>query len=353
MFEEAFPDSPSLAGFQGALTDWFEKEGKSYPWRETVDPYAILVSELMLQQTRIETVLGRGYYRRWLEQFPDWETLAEAEESDLLKAWEGLGYYNRARNLQRAARSIRDHFGGSLPEDFASILSLPGVGRYTAGAVLSFAFGRRAPIVDGNVTRVLARIFGMRDSVDTPAAIRFFWKAAEKMTPHEKVREYNSAIMELGQRLCVRSAPSCGICPVSGHCLALKTGIEREIPQKKNRTAGILREENVGIAVRKGKIFLCPEHGSRRCGLWRLPELDGSESEDLNELFHFDYAITKYKVKLRTFALIPALIRNLEDKGEGRWYALSLPDSLPPMGSPYVKAIRKYQNLHDELNLRF
>lgn len=351
VFAEAFPDSPSLAGFQAALISWFESGGKSYPWRETIDPYAILVSELMLQQTRIETVLGKGYYRRWLERFPDWEALAAAEESDLLKAWEGLGYYNRARNLQKTARAIRDDFGGRFPEDFESILGLPGVGRYTAGAVFSFAFGKRAPIVDGNVTRVLARIFGMRDAVDTPVAIRFFWAAAEKMTPHEKIRSYNSAIMELGQRICVRSSPSCGNCPVRGHCLALKTGIEQEIPQKKNRVAGIRKEEKVGIAVRHGRIYLCRESGSRRRGLWRLPELTGPESEDLSELFRFDYAITKYKVNLRTFALNPSRMKELEDAGEGRWYSLNAPDSLPPMGSPYAKAIRKYQNLHDELNL--
>ena len=148
-FEKVFPDETVLGRFQAALADWFDAEGEDYPWRRTRDPYAILVSELMLQQTQIATVLGRGYYTRWMKQFPDWETLAGANEEEILKAWEGLGYYNRARNLQKAAIQVRDEYAGECPREAKSLEELPGVGRYTAGAVASFAHGVRASIVDG------------------------------------------------------------------------------------------------------------------------------------------------------------------------------------------------------------
>ncbi|MDF1656980.1 MAG: A/G-specific adenine glycosylase [Verrucomicrobiales bacterium] len=351
IFERVFAGHSSINSFQASLINWFELEGESYPWRETTDPYPILVSELMLQQTQISTVLGKGYFRRWLEQFPTWEALAEAEELDLLKAWEGLGYYNRARNLQKTARVILNEYNGTFPREHDQILALPGVGPYTAGAVLSFAFNQRAPIVDGNVTRVLARLFGINEAVDSSAVIRFFWKSAEAMTPDSKVREYNSAIMELGQRVCIRSSPKCGECPVNGHCVALREGTVDTIPMKKKRAKTVLREEFVGIGVKNGRIFLTTEEGSRRLGLWRLPELTADQADDLAELFRFDYAITKYKVCLRCFVLSPALIGDLDAPGQGDWYSLQALDSLPPMGSPYLKVIRKYQNLHDELNL--
>ena len=150
------PDPTALAG---GFVDWFKKHGRDYPWRRTRDAYAILVSEVMLQQTQIPTVLDRGYYARWLEQFPNWKTLAKADESSVLKAWEGLGYYRRARNLHKLAQVIVTEHGGSFPEDHATILDLPGVGPYTAGAVASFAFGQAQPNVDGSVARVLSRIF--------------------------------------------------------------------------------------------------------------------------------------------------------------------------------------------------
>ncbi len=159
-FEKVFPEDSFVLRYQAALIQWFEKEGKTYPWRETEDPYPILVSELMLQQTQIATVLGKGYFQRWMIRFPTWHELAEAEEDDLLKTWEGLGYYNRARNLQKTARAVISGHAGEFPRDYDSILNLPGVGPYTAGAVMSFAFDQKAAIVDGNVIRVLSRMFG-------------------------------------------------------------------------------------------------------------------------------------------------------------------------------------------------
>lgn len=346
-FERVFAQESAISGFQAALVEWFERVGKAYPWRETEDPYPILVSELMLQQTQIATVLGKGYFHRWMERFPTWQVLAGAEEEELLKAWEGLGYYNRARNLQKAARSIISDFGGDFPRDYDSILGLPGVGPYTAGAVMSFAFDKKAAIVDGNVIRVLSRVFAFDEAVDTPASNRFFWESADKLTPSQKVRQYNSAIMELGQQVCTRSSPACGGCPVQSFCLAHERGVTAQLPMKKTRDKTILKEEHVGIAVENGKILLTREDGSRRRGLLRLPELVNQAWEDHVELFRFNYAITKYKVSLRVHQL-PAPVSASD---AGSWHPYSDLDELPPMGSPYLKAIRKYQNLHDELNL--
>ncbi|MEM6279450.1 MAG: A/G-specific adenine glycosylase, partial [Verrucomicrobiota bacterium] len=299
----------SAGAFQPALISWFEEEGKSYPWRETDDPYAILVSELMLQQTRIATVLEKRYFERWLERFPDCETLSEASEEDLLKAWEGLGYYNRARNLQKAARAVIEEHDGVFPRELEAILGLPGVGRYTAGAVLSFAFDQRAPIVDGNVTRVIARQFAWTGPVDDTAATRFFWGVAEEMTPESRVRAYNSAIMELGQQICTKSSPRCEECPVSESCEAEEKGLTGEIPVKKKRAKTVLKEEHVCLVIRDGQVFLTEESGSRRKGLWRLPELTKAEAADLSELFRFSYAITRYKVSLFVYSPTPLLLR--------------------------------------------
>ncbi|MDF1826257.1 MAG: A/G-specific adenine glycosylase [Verrucomicrobiales bacterium] len=351
VFGGVFTNEVEIAGFRKSLIEWFEREGVSYPWRETTDPYAILVSELMLQQTQIATVLGKGYYRRWMERFPDWQSLAGADEQELLKAWEGLGYYNRARNLQKAARSVVSDFGGRFPSSYESILGLPGVGPYTAGAVMSFAFDKKAAIVDGNVLRVLSRIFAYEEPVDTPASGRFFWSSADRLTPSRQVRLYNSAIMELGQRVCTRSSPFCGSCPVQSHCRAYAGGLTSRLPLKKRRVETVLKEEHVGIAMEKGRILLTKEEGSRRRGMTRLPELCGQSWGDHVELFRFDYAITKYKVSLRVHQLPLPETASIMASGKGEWYSFSDLEALPPMGAPYLKAIRKYQNLHDELNL--
>ena len=199
-FDSVFPQQGKIQSFQSALIKWFLENGADYPWRETKDPYAILVSELMLQQTRITTVLERGYFSRWMSLFPDWKSLATAEESEILKAWEGLGYYNRARNLQAAARVICSEHGGEMPDELNSIQALPGVGPYTAGAVCSFAFEKRAPIVDGNVIRVLARIFSFVEPIDTTPARKLFWEWAERLTPEKHVSALTQASWNWARR---------------------------------------------------------------------------------------------------------------------------------------------------------
>lgn len=331
-----------VRGFQNILIQWFKNEGKSYPWRETRDPYAILVSELMLQQTRIQTVLDRRYFENWMEKFPDPETLAEAGEEALLKAWEGLGYYNRARHLQKAAKKIVDEYDGRFPERLEEILELPGVGRYTAGAVFSFAFGKRAPIVDGNVVRVLSRLFSFSEPVDKPAGLKQLWDWAEEMTPEKEVREYNSAIMELGQSLCTRSNPKCGECPVGEWCRARKEEMQESLPVKVGKTPITRKREDVVLLLDGSKVFLVQERGKRRNGLWKLPGCVSSDDLALPVVAETRYSITRYRVELVVHRGDgEALCRILsEETVNGQWFEYgSSGRDLPPMGSPYRKVL--------------
>lgn len=349
-------DRAGIAIFQASLTSWFESCGRDYPWRRTCDPYAILVSEAMLQQTQIATVLGRGYYTRWLAAFPGWAELALASEEEVLKQWEGLGYYNRARNLRKAALIVTRDYGGDLPEDLDAILSLPGVGRYTAGAVMSFAFNKRAPIVDGNVSRVLSRVFACPVPVDSSEGLRLAWERADALTPDREPRVYNSAVMELGQRICSRATPDCPACPVASQCRGRQEGREKDFPVKKGGKTLTRHEERVILAIREGEVLLSPESGSRRKGLWRLPEVSEEASADLEEVLRFDYAITRYRVKLRVFLTAPGTAGvvlpgagEVGEGGEARWFALSRESGMPPLGSPYKKALRLFSEIREDL----
>ena len=268
------PESPvpleaaRVAALRAALVAWFVKEGRDYPWRRTRDPYAVLVSEVMLQQTQIATVLGRGYYERWMEQFPDVAALAAAPEGVLLKAWEGLGYYARARNLQKAAAAVVSEHGGRFPETAEGIAALPGVGRYTAGAVLSFAYGRPAAIVDGNIVRVFSRLFGWDGESDGPEGMRTMWAWAEELKDREHPREGNSALTELR-------------------------------PRRRARREVVAVTEHALFAVRDGRILLARESGTRRRGLWRLPLRSEEAVTDppLALLSRTNCAVTHYRIR--------------------------------------------------------
>lgn len=344
-------NAATVLAFQKALVEWFEREGRDYPWRRTSDPYAVLVSEAMLQQTRIATVLERKYFERWMEAFPDLETLASADEEEVLELWQGLGYYNRARNLQRTAVRLVNDLKGRFPNELDTLLALPGVGRYTAGAVLSFAFGIRAPVVDGNVIRVLSRWFGDGDPIDAPGIIDRYWERAEALTPTESVREFNSAIMELGQRICVRGEPRCAECPVAMNCTAREAGNASRLPRKEKRTETSEIVERAGILSEGNRVLLARESGGRRRGLWKLPELSVDETADWDEAFRLPYAITRFRVDLRVFAVPTSSTRAREwreacllgrDGQEGGGMAWHQLDSLPPLGAPYRKAIERW-----------
>jgi len=206
--------------FRNALVNWFGRQGKDYPWRRTRDGYAVLVSEVMLQQTQIATVLGKAYYTRFLATFPDVAALAAADDERLLKAWEGLGYYRRARMLRDTAQAVIARHAGTFPRELADLLDLPGIGPYTARALRAFAFDLPGAVVDGNVVRVLARLMDFSEAVDSAAGQRQMAAWAETLEDKRQPRVYNSALMELGQTLCRPGVPDCGTCPVARFCKA-------------------------------------------------------------------------------------------------------------------------------------
>jgi A/G-specific adenine glycosylase len=287
------------ASFRDALVVWFEKDAKDYPWRRTCDPYAVLVSEVMLQQTRISTVLDRRFFERFLERFPEVGDLAVAGDDELLKAWEGLGYYRRARMLRDTARAVVERHGGVFPESERELMALPGIGRYTVGALRAFAFGVPAVLVDGNVVRVLARVLDDRGDVHSTQGMKRMWEAAAELADHGRPRAYHAALMELGQTHCRRQSPGCLRCPVSDFCA---TRDPDEVPVKKDRAVPEeIDEHGIWVTDGKGSFLLHQERGSRRTGLWKLPLRDECEVDGKPEILSLRYAITRYRVRLRVY----------------------------------------------------
>jgi A/G-specific adenine glycosylase len=284
-------------GFRDALAEWFSKCGKDYPWRRTHEPYDVLISEVMLQQTQIATVLGRGFYVRFLEAFPEVTALAAADDARLLKAWEGLGYYRRARMLRETARAVIAQHGGKFPQELDGLLELPGVGRYTAGALRAFAFGLPAVVVDGNVARVLARLMDFREPVDDTAGLKKLWGWASELADDARPRIYHAALMELGQTHCRPGVPDCLACPVATFC---KTRAPESLPVKRLKTVITAVDEHaLWQRDAMGRLLLHRESAKRREGLWKLPTRDAAEISHLPVLAEQRYAITRYKVTLR------------------------------------------------------
>jgi A/G-specific adenine glycosylase len=288
-----------MEDFSEALRRWFRSAARDLPWRKTRDPYAILVSELMLQQTQVATVIG--YYRRWLNRFPDVSSLAAADEPIVLRMWEGLGYYARARNLHRAARVIVEKHAGKFPRTLEEIRALPGVGPYTAGAVASFAFGVRTPIVDANIARVVARLHNTREPIDTTAGHRLTWHHADVLLPAGRAaaRQHNAALMELGAILCKSGEPPCRLCPVKQWCKAIDP---INLPVKRARRATVSVEEHCGWIVDRGRVLLETSVGPRARGLWRLPQLKSAPRRV--PLHEAEYPFTYHRVRLRVYRAV-------------------------------------------------
>lgn len=263
------------AVFRSALLAHFDRHRRPLPWRADRNPYRVTVSEFMLQQTRVETV--GPYYARWLQRFPDWDALAAAPLDDVLLAWEGLGYYSRARNLHRTARAVRERYGGELPDDPVALRTLPGVGEYTAGAVASIAFGRPVPAVDGNVRRVLARLLDL--ARPTPAQLRS--EAARLLDP-DRPGDHNEAMMELGATICTPRAPRCEECPVAACCAALAMGTVAERPGRRPRRRPVPRVDYATLVAidPAGRILLAkrPDQGLL-AGMWEFPSGEVCDSE--------------------------------------------------------------------------
>ncbi len=261
-----------------ALIDWHACHGRhDLPWQRDRTPYRVWVSEIMLQQTQVATVIP--YFERFMQRFPDARALADASLDEVLRLWSGLGYYARARNLHRAALCIRDEHGGSFPEGFDDIASLPGIGRSTAGAILALSRGERFPILDGNVKRVLCRYFALKGDVSSRALNEQLWERAERCTPRSEVATYTQAIMDLGATVCTRRKPHCAGCPLEPRCIARQTGRQHEIPAPRAARSRGSKHTFMLVAERNdGSVLLMrrPQHGVWG-GLWCLPEFSASE----------------------------------------------------------------------------
>lgn len=252
------------------LLAWFDAGHRDMPWRRTRDPYHILVSEILLQRTRVAA--GMPYYERFVRRFPDVESLASASEQDVLRAWEGLGFYRRARNLHAAAKAIvRDH-GGVVPRDLETLASLPGIGPYTAGAVGSIAFGLRVPAVDGNVTRVLARVFRVEEDPTTAQGRKAVRTIAASLVPDERPGVFNQALMELGATICTPASPACELCPLVECCLARAAGVQETLPNMRRPRKPTTVRVAFALLESHGKILIVRRpNGGLLAGLWSLP----------------------------------------------------------------------------------
>lgn len=260
----------ACTAFRRALRAWYERHRRDLPWRRTRDPYCIWVSEILLQQTRVETALG--YYERFVAALPDVQALAAAPLDRVLKLWEGAGYYSRARNLHKAAQQVVAERGGRLPTSAAAWAALPGVGRYTAAAIASISADEAVAAVDGNIKRVLVRLFRVELPINAPAAQTEFWRLADQLLARQAPGSFNQAMMELGARICTPRLPACGACPVPGSCAAYQAGVVEHLPVRRVRPPAPQVHSVAAVLERGGRYLLVkrPENGLLG-GLWEFP----------------------------------------------------------------------------------
>ena len=272
-----------------ALVDWFEASHRALPWRESYDPYHVWVSEVMLQQTQVDTVLP--YYDRFLERFPGLEDLAAADLEEVLRLWSGLGYYSRARNFHEAARRVADDHDGTIPNDYDALLALPGIGRYMAGAIMSIAFNKPYPIVDGNVRRVLSRLNGWAE--EDPKSL---WNAATEMVRSVEPRIVNQALMELGATVCTFKAPKCVSCPLGPRCKAFAGGSPESLPAPRKRRKTV-HVRFLAVVDRNERGFLMRESG----GFWEFPTFDELPHGSFAKLGNCRHTITHHRIAVDVF----------------------------------------------------
>lgn len=266
---ESTPKQLPVAKLRTTLRTWYQESGRDLPWRQTRDPYAIWVSEIMLQQTQVKTVIP--YYQRWLAQFPTIASLAAAPQQDVLKVWQGLGYYARARNMHRAAQQVVADWGGTFPEQFDQVMTLPGIGRTTAGGILSAAFNQPTPILDGNVKRILVRLLAIQEP--PKKVLTDLWEASTALLDPEYPREFNQAFMDLGATLCIPKQPQCDRCPWMSDCQAYRHQLQTTLPMTEQKAP--VPHKQIGVAViwnDQGQILIDkrPQKGLLG-GLWEFP----------------------------------------------------------------------------------
>lgn len=348
-------DPSWVSAVRQQLIAWYEGSQRDFPWRRGNDPYHILVSEMMLVQTTVAAVIP--YFERFLRRFPDLQTLASADEVDVLRAWEGLGYYRRARQLQAAARTIVDRHAGEMPQDPDAVRALPGVGRYVSGAILSFAFDLPAPIVEANSQRVLARLLAWRGNLKASASQTRLWAAAERLVPHRGAGKFNQSLMDLGAMVCTPRSPACLLCPLAMLCAARRLGIQDSLPVATPRPRPLAVTEACALVVREGSVLVVQRNDEGLwSGFWEFPtiNLEGADpagrsfgtavslSEGVErltgirvrtgpEIKTLTYAVTRHRVVLRVH-LAHACSGSLKP-GPGlvdaRWVATSELGELP------------------------
>lgn len=314
----------ALSGFRRRLLGWFRANQRDLPWRRGRDAYRIWISEIMLQQTRVAAVLP--YYQRFLRRFPTIQTLAHAPLNDVLKHWAGLGYYSRARNLHAAARMIVARHGGRFPRDYGAALELPGIGRYTAAAILSIAYGEPLAVLDGNVARVLARLAAIRGELREPSRWRHLQQVAEELLASEAPGEWNQAMMELGATVCTPHAPRCRACPVSRWCRAYALGVVNELPAKRVKRASKKVSIAAAVLLDPRKRTLLVKHPGQHDGvlfsrLWQFPAVEAKTdpAEELAQHLQESLGLRKetlralpgasHSVTYRQVTLLPFLAR--------------------------------------------
>lgn len=296
--------------FATRLLGWYASHARSQPWRGISDPYAVWVSEIMLQQTRVETVIS--YFEKWMRLFPDIHALANASERDVLNAWEGLGYYSRARNLHKAARIVADQYNGELPRDLDELRKLPGIGRYTLGALASIAFRMDVSALDGNIKRVYARIFDLNEPVDSPAGEKLLWQLADENLPQGHAGDYNQALMDLGATICVPRNPRCLICPVVELCQARQNGTQDQRPVTTPKKDVPHYVHAAGVIVERGRVLLAqrPSMGLLG-GMWEFPNgrVDGDPTQGLARALKMGYNLRLRAVR-RSHAEVVGIVQH-------------------------------------------
>jgi len=348
-----------LNNFAARLLLWFDDFGrKDLPWERNVTAYRVWVSEIMLQQTQVQTVIP--YFNRFVERFPDIALLAAAPQDDVLSYWSGLGYYARARNLHKAAQRVRDDYGGQFPASVDDVIDLPGIGRSTAGAILSLALNQRHAILDGNVKRVLARHSAITGWPGKTSVADELWRLAEQNTPHQRVSDYTQAIMDLGATLCTSSKPSCNRCPVRKDCVALRSNSVANYPGRKPKVSKPLRTTTMILASADGQVYLerRPEAGIWG-GLWSLPELGEQSLNDwcvdvlgsvATETLPWDvlrHSFSHYDLDIQPiFVRIESQAGTVADAAARTWHGLN---DVPPggMAAPVRKLINQLKKSED------
>ena len=326
---------------QGNLLKWYDEHQRDLPWRNTTDPYPVWISEVMLQQTQVQTVIP--YYLKFLEHFPSIAALAQADTDALLRLWAGLGYYSRARNLQKAAQIIVEQFGGRFPQSYTDVLALPGIGRYTAAAIVSIAFGQPYAVLDGNVSRVLARLLSISGDPKSSAVQNRLWAAAQQLLPRTRPGDFNQAVMELGATVCSPRQPRCLLCPWTRQCLARQQGRQELLPERSRREK-VRRSLQAAVVVQHRGRFLIVRRSDQRLlkGFWEFPstELRGKRSaarmvarfavknhglnvESVEALITIKHSITTRRIELQVFrAKLAAGASSKVNDADCRWVRL-------------------------------